>query len=160
LEILASAEKPHAPPRDDPYLALAVVGRAAWQARTAPRWAEEVALSLVLGRGHAAADRGALAAWILETRESEGGTLAARLVEALVAETDVTLAGATAAALALLEEDASHALAVASSPAAARDDERLALVRALALRTLGRDEEARADLQKARPALARDSAHA
>jgi hypothetical protein len=152
LALLQQAERPRKPPRDEPYLALAVLARVL-QSRTAPAWARELALGLATGPGHEALDRGAVAAWLLESFPDERASLAGPLARA-IDEHPLTLEGAVALGLALVDAGAPD-LALAAltrdarrltAPPGRTGEARLAFVRALAARATGAFELARREL--------------
>src|SRR5205085_9482453 len=100
-------ERPRRPVKDGAYLALAALARVL-QTRTSPAWARELALELLEGTGHAALDRGALGGWLLEGRagsaaEASAAAALAPRVAAALAKGEVTLEGAVAAGLALVD---------------------------------------------------------
>jgi hypothetical protein len=153
LAILHDPERAKRPPREEPYLCLAVLARLL-QSRASPAWARELALEMLEGKGHPALDRAALAAWLLETKGEPPRELAPRIAAAL-ARGPLTVVGTVACGLALLDAGAPvEALDLASRPEGAASEPRLAFVRALSAYAAGDLARARSELETLEGALA------
>ncbi len=136
LALLLQGERPRRAPGDDPWLELAVLARVL-QARAAPSWARDLAIDL-LGKGHAALDRGGLGAWLVESFREDRAVFHSRLTGPF------TLEGAVALGLAFY--DAGDVRGALETVARGDADARLSFVRALAAEKAGDEALARAEL--------------